>query len=193
MKRLKSNLGAVAFALVVCLFMVALFTPEKPKPGPANPPAVSQPEISEPDESLPDEPQPAERPQMREDTIYSFLGKPVVLNDSVLEQINVIAKRDSKLSCHDRILQICDVKWGINFSSSGIRLITSVNIDDPKMKQVLRYLNKLYGKPYDDNEDEGIICWSSSADPHDIYKPPCTLVRLRGIHGDDGGTALFFE
>ena len=127
------------------------------------------------------------------DTINSFLGKQVVINDSVIEQISVIAQLDDKLSYSDSIIQICDVKWRINLSLPSIVLFTSVNPDEPQMKQVVNYLNGIYGKPYDDEEDGFDIKWSSSPDPDDIFNGVSTLVHLRRVHSEEGGTFLMFN
>jgi hypothetical protein len=59
------------------------------------------------------------------------------------------------------------------------------------MKQVVKYLIGIYGKPYE--EDGYDIKWSSSDDPVDIFRPGSTLVRLRRVHSDEGGTFLFFD
>ena len=131
-----------------------------------------------------------------QDTIFSFLGKPIVINDKIYEQISAIAAQDKMLSYSDSIIQIGDVRWRINLMSDGIVLLTSVQPDDPKMKQVVKYLNRIYGKPYQDDEDEEDgydIKWSSSDDPVDIFRPGSTLVRLRRVHSDEGGTFLFFD
>jgi hypothetical protein len=80
--------------------------------------------------------------------------------------------------------------------SDGIVLMTSVQPDDPKMKQVVKYLNRIYGKPYQDDEDEEDgydIKWSSSNDPNDIFKLGSTLVHLRRIRSEEGGTCLIFQ
>ena len=52
---------------------------------------------------------------MPKDTIQSFLGKQLLLNDSVYEQISFIASQDKMLSYKDSILQIGDVRWRVNF------------------------------------------------------------------------------
>lgn len=69
-----------------------------------------------------------------QDTIQSFLGRPVVINDSVCEQIGAIATQDEILSCEDSIVTIAGVKWRINLMQKGVVLMTSVQPDDPKMK-----------------------------------------------------------
>ena len=126
-----------------------------------------------------------------QDTISSFLGKPIEINDKIYEQISAIAAQDKMLSYSDSIIQIGDVRWRINLMSDGIVLLTSVQPDDPKMKQVVKYLIGIYGKPYE--EDGYDIKWSSSDDPVDIFRPGSTLVRLRRVHSDEGGTFLFFD
>jgi hypothetical protein len=131
-----------------------------------------------------------------QDTISSFLGKPIVINDKIYDQLSAIAAQDKMLSYSDSIIQIGDVRWRVNLMSGGIVLMTSVQPDDPKMKQVVKYLNRIYGKPYQDDEDEEDgydIKWSSSDDPVDIFRPGSTLVRLRRVHSDEGGTFLFFD
>ncbi|MBO4464291.1 MAG: YdcF family protein [Prevotella sp.] len=122
-----------------------------------------------------------------QDMIRSFLGKPIIMNDFICEQIAAIAEQDTMLSYGDSILQIGDVKWRINIIPNGVALLTSVQPDDPKMKQVDMYLNRIYGKPYDDEEDGFSIKWSSSEDSLGR-----TLVHLRRVHSEEGGTFLFF-
>ena len=127
------------------------------------------------------------------DTIYSFFGKPIIINDSICEQISVMAERDKMLSYNDSIVQIGDVRWRVNLMPDGIALLTSVQPDDPKMKQVVKYLKSLYGKPYQEDEDGYSIKWSSSDDSIDIFRPGSTLVHLRRVHSEEGGTFLFFK
>lgn len=100
-------------------------------------------------------------------------------------QIASIAEQDKTLSYNDSILQIGDVKWRINILSDGVALMTSVQPDDPKMKQVVKYLNSIYGNPYD-GEDTFSMKWSSS------YKPGSKLVHLRRVNSEEGGTFLIF-
>lgn len=127
------------------------------------------------------------------DTIYSFLGKPIIINDYVCEQISDIAEQDKMLSYNDSIVQIGDVRWRVNLMSDGIALLTSVQPEDPKMKQVVKYLKSLYGKTYQEDEDGYSIKWSSSDNSLDIFRPGSTLVHLRRVHSEEGGTFLFFK
>ena len=126
-----------------------------------------------------------------QDTISSFLGKPIVINDKIYEQISAIAVQDKMLSYSDSIIQIGDVKWCVNLMSNNIVLMTSVQPDDPKMKQVVKYLTGIYGKPYE--EDDYDIKWSSSDNSSDIFRPGSTLVHLRRVHSEEGGTFLYFK
>ena len=59
----------------------------------------------------------------------------------------------------------------MNLRLPSIALLTSVQPDDPKMKQVVKYLNGIYGKPYEDEEDGYDIKWSSSDDSLDLFRP----------------------
>ena len=125
-----------------------------------------------------------------QDSIQSFFGEPIILDISIYEQIFEIAKQDKMLSYSDSILQIGDVRWRVNFDLPNIILCTSVQPDDPKMIQVVKYIDSIYGKPYYDEED-GFSCkWSSSDDSLDIFKPNSTLVHLRRIHSKKGGTLI---
>lgn len=126
-------------------------------------------------------------------TIYSFFGKPIIINDSLCEQIVSIAGQDEMLSYNDSIIKIGEVWWRLNVMPNSIALMTSVQPDDPKMKHVIKYLNGIYGKPYDDHEDGYSIKWSSSGDSSDVFRPGSTLVHLRRVHTEEGGTFLIFQ
>jgi len=126
-------------------------------------------------------------------TIYSFFGKPIIINDSLCEQIVSIAGQDEMLSYNDSIIKIGEVWWRLNLMPNSIALMTSVQPDDPKMKHVIKYLNGIYGKPYDDHEDGYSIKWSSSGDSLDVFRPGSTLVHLRRVHTEEGGTFLIFK
>ena len=128
-----------------------------------------------------------------QDTVSSFFGKPIVINDKIYDQISAIATQDKMLSYSDSIIQIGNVRWRVNLKSDNIVLMTSVQPDDPKMKQVVKYLSDIYGKPYEDEEDGYDIKWSSSDNPSDIFRPGSTLVHLRRVHTEEGGTFLFFK
>ena len=50
-----------------------------------------------------------------QDTISSFWGKPIVINDKICEQISAIAAQDKKLSYSDSIIQIVNVRWRVKY------------------------------------------------------------------------------
>lgn len=131
--------------------------------------------------------------QIAVDTIASFFGHKLVVNDSVFQQIEKIASKDPFLSVKGKVLKTGKVGWGINVHTGSIVLLSSVQPDDPKMLEVVKYLNKIYGKPYEDEEDGFNIKWSSSKDSLDILAPGCSLVHLRDVHSEEGGTFLSFQ
>lgn len=90
----------------------------------------------------------------------------------------------------DSIVQIGDVKWRVNKSESGDVLFTSMDFDAPEMQEVIDSLNSLYGEPYE--VEDGDIKWSSSTDPNNPLDGNSTLVHLRRVHSDEGGTLLIF-
>lgn len=128
-----------------------------------------------------------------QDTVSSFLGKPIVINDKIYDQISAIATQDKMLSYSDSIIQIGNVRWRVNLKSDNIVLMTSVQPDDPKMKQVVKYITGIYGKPYENEEDGYDIKWSSPDNTSDTFRPHSTFVHLRRVHSEEGGTFLFFK
>ena len=75
------------------------------------------------------------------DTI-SFFGKPIVMDDwtSIHHQIRVIASDDDMLcyesGIHNRTLSVGKVKFGVHVDDDGIILVSSTEVDAPKMKRV---------------------------------------------------------
>lgn len=127
-----------------------------------------------------------------QEIINSFLGRPLIINNRVYEQIAAISSKDDMLAYNDSIIQIGEVRWRVNLDLPRVVLFTSVQPDDPKMKQVVEYLNSIYGKPYD-GEDVFSIKWSSSNDSLDIFRGGSTLVHLRRVYSEEGGTFLIFN
>ena len=127
-----------------------------------------------------------------QDTIHSFLGKPIIDNGLIYEQIAAIAAQEELLSYSDSILQIGEIRWRVNLDLPRIVLFTSVQPDNPKMEQVVKYLNRIYGKPYD-GEDAFSMKWSSSGDSLNIFEAGSTLVHLRRVSSEEGGTILMFN
>lgn len=131
----------------------------------------------------------------RNDTVckvVSFFGEKVVLDDSahVMQQIKEIAAKNDMLSVEGYVLTVGDVGFGIGINirehSNFITLISSVQIDDRKMKKVRNYLNKIYGQMTDAGED--FYYWYASE--NDSYPGS---IRMRRLHSDESGTVMFFE
>ena len=125
------------------------------------------------------------------DTI-SFFGKPIVMDDwtSIHHQIRVIASEDDMLSyesgIHNRTLSVGKVKFGVNIDGDGIILISSTEVDAPKMKQVVAYLKGIYGAPEEDEPDN--YWWYVGREGGYHGK----TVRMRPLHSEEGGTVLLF-
>lgn|GEM_PF-5919796 len=125
------------------------------------------------------------------DTI-SFFGKPVVMDDwtSILHQIRVIASEDDMLryesGVHYRTLSVGKVKFGVNVDGDGISLISSTEIDDPKMIQVVEYINGIYATPEEDEPDN--YWWRVKHDG----KCHGNTVRMRPLHSEEQGSVLLF-
>lgn len=119
----------------------------------------------------------------------SFFGHKLIWQsvDSVKMQIAAIAKRERNLVYKDNVLSVCGVDWGVNIRGGQIVLLTSHNPEEPKMKKVVRYLTKKYGKPEVDDNDEYRLRWYKRPDTF-----PNAAVQLRRVHGDGNGTFLFF-
>ncbi len=126
------------------------------------------------------------------DTI-SFFGKPIVMDDwtSIHHQIRVIASEDDMLcyesGIHNRTLSVGKVKFGVNIDGDGIILVSSTEVDAPKMKQVVEYLKGIYGVPVEDEPDN--YWWHVGRDGGYHGK----TVRMRPLHSEEGGTVLLFN
>ena len=108
-------------------------------------------------------------------------------------QIVTIKAKENHYSNIDSIIQIGNVRWRVNMKKSEVVLFTSVVPDAPQMKQVIQYLNDIFGKPYENEEDGFDIKWSSSTKPNGILGGNSTLVYLRRVHSEKGGTMLIFH
>lgn len=127
----------------------------------------------------------------RNDTVckvVSFFGEKVVLDDSahVMQRIKEIAAKNDMLSVEGFVLTVGDVRFGIKVHENFISLLSSVQIDDRKMKKVRKYLNKIYGQMTDAGEDN--YYWYASE--NDRYPGS---IRMRCSHSDEGGTVVFLS
>ena len=120
----------------------------------------------------------------------SFFGKLVVLDDSthIMQQITEIVESDTMLSISGRVLTVGQVGFGINIHSGFLSLLSSTQVDDPKIKEVVEYLSSIYGEPEEDEPDD--YWWRESADGDNLGR---LIVRMRPLHSEEGGTVLFFE
>ena len=119
------------------------------------------------------------------DTI-SFFGKTLVMDDSahIIEQIKDIVDEDEMLTIKDNVITVCKVGFGINIHDNGVLLISSTQVDDPKIKTVVKYLNTLYGTA---SEEESDNYWWCKEDYNG------NTIRLRPLHSEEGGTVILFD
>jgi hypothetical protein len=110
---------------------------------------------------------------------------------SIHHQIRVIASDDDMLcyesGIHNRTLSVGKVKFGVNVDGDGIILVSSTEVDAPKMKQVVEYLKGIYGVPVEDEPDNYL--WHVGRDGGYHGK----TVRMRPLHSEEGGTVLLFN
>ncbi len=124
-----------------------------------------------------------------QDTIYSFLGKPIIINDSVFTRISEVAAQDRMLTYNsDSTLQIGDVKWNIKFTAYDMVLYTSTKTDDSRMKEVINYLSSIYGEPWTTEREPNTYYWP---EPFTNSATQKTDVRLR--QGYPCGFRILFE
>ena len=105
----------------------------------------------------------------------TFFGKTILIDDSVhiMQQIKTIAEEDDLLSIDGQVLTIGEAGFGINLHDDGVVLISSTQVDDPKVKIVVNYLNSLYGTA---NETEPDNYWWNKEDYNG------NTIRLRPLH-----------
>lgn len=130
------------------------------------------------------------------DTIY-FFGKPIVMDDrtSIHHQIRTIALSDSMLTYKTdgdkQVLTVGEVGFGVNIHrDNSIVLISSTQIDDPRIIPIVKYLNGLYGEAYE-NEDDNYQ-WQAykyqSNKRHNVQS-----IKLRPLRGsEEGGSVIIF-
>lgn len=109
----------------------------------------------------------------------SQCGETVIVEDVIEDMLE-----------EDSIECIGGVIWRVNKEEAGEVLFTSMDFDAPEMKQVVNTFTSIYGEPYE--VVDGNIKWSSSTDPNNPLDEDSTLVHLRRVHSDEGGTLLIF-
>lgn len=126
--------------------------------------------------------------EFRNDTL-PFFGMTVLMDDSthIMQQIKEIAESDSMLSLDGNVLTVVETGFGVNLHSDGITLITSEQVESPKVEAVVEYLDGLYGKASVDDE---VNYWWRLDEYHAATFP--YAIRLRPLRSDDGGTVVMF-
>ena len=126
------------------------------------------------------------------DTI-SFFGKPIAMDDwtGILHQIRMIAEKDSMLTyttdVDTRVLTVCGVSFGVNVhGDNSIVLISSTQVDDPRIIPIVKYLNGIYGEAYEDEPDN--YWWGK-----DGRSSVGATVRMRPLHSEEGGCVIIFN
>jgi hypothetical protein len=109
-----------------------------------------------------------------------FFGGTVFMDDSVhiMQQIKAVAKKDDFLSVDGRVLTIGEVAFGISLHDNGVRLISSTQVDDPKLKTIVKFLNRFYGISKEENPN--YYYWRNNG----------KTIRLRPLHSEEGGTVI---
>ena len=110
-----------------------------------------------------------------------FFGKTILMDDSahIMQQILDIVEEDDLLSVDGQVLTVGKVVFGINLHDDGVVLISSTQVDDPKVKIIVKYLNSLYGT-------------ASEEEPDNYWWPNDKTIRLRPLHSEESGTVIMF-
>ena len=129
------------------------------------------------------------------DTI-SFFGESVVMDDwtGILHQIRMIAEKDRMLTyttdVDTRVLTVCGVDFGVNIhGDNSIVLVSSTQVDDPRIESIVKYLNRIYGEA---TEEEPYHYWWRVRKPNSMH---CTeTIRLRSVScSEEGGCVIMFN
>lgn len=119
----------------------------------------------------------------------SFFGKTIAIDDSthIMQRIKDVVAGDENLSIEGSVLTIRDVGFGINLRDDGVVLISSTQVDEPKIKPVVKYLNGIYDTAKVDEPDN---FWWCAEGPNDFVCEK--TIRLRPLHSEEGGTMILF-
>lgn len=129
------------------------------------------------------------------DTI-SFFGESVVMNDwtGILHQIRMIAEKDGMLTymtdVDTRVLTVCGIGFGVNIhGDNSIVLVSSTQVDDPRIASIVKYLNGIYGEA---TEEEPYHYWWRVRKPNSMH---CTeTIRLCSVScSEEGGCVIMFN
>ena len=123
-----------------------------------------------------------------QDTITSFFGKLIIINESLFTQISVVAAQDEMLTYNNRILQIGDVKWQISLTAYRLILHTATKTDDPRMKEVVKYLSSIYGEPGITEDMPNTYFW-----PETFYHQKTQNTEVKLCAGHSEGSRIYFK
>ena len=125
-----------------------------------------------------------------QDTIYSFLGKPIVISDSVFTRISEVAVEDTMLTYNrDSTLQIGNIKWKIQFTEYHMVLYTSTKVDNSHITEIVKYLSSIYGEPWTIEKDPNSYYWPKTLTDSRPYN---TKVHLQWRNRNDYGAHISF-
>ena len=142
----------------------------------------------------------AEHPGEQVEDVYtkntiSFFGQTLIMDDSihVMQQIKEIAGNDSMLLLDGKVLTVGEIGFGVNIhlpknQEGHVALLSSIQVDDSKMKKVKRYLDGIYGMACE--EEPYCYKWHAEDSNKIIYG---NLIRMREVYSDEGGTWLIFH
>ena len=82
------------------------------------------------------------------------------------------------------VLSIGEVEFGVNVHEKEIILISSTQVDDPKVKPIVNYLNGIFGEAWEDEPDN--YWWNNNGQ----CKALGSTIRLRPLHSEEGGTVI---
>lgn len=120
-----------------------------------------------------------------------FLGHYIDCNsDSVYYAFDKAFAKDKNVSFNMETgdITICGTTFYVN--QGGTILMSSVKPESKAMKKVVTYLNRLYGKAYEQSPEDYV--WPAYRDSTlDEKRNP--NIHLRRTRGEEGGTAIIFD
>ena len=93
-----------------------------------------------------------------------------------------------KISFEHPLITIGEVTFAVSVLKDNIVLISSTQVDDPKVMLVVNYLNSIYGEAWEDEPDN--YWWNTYG--HNKVLGGST-VRLRPLHSEEGGTVIIID
>lgn len=120
-----------------------------------------------------------------------FLGHYIDCNsDSVYYAFDKAFAKDKNVSFNMETgdITICGTTFYVN--QGGTIFMSSVQPESKAMKKVVTYLNRLYGKAYEQSPEDYV--WPAFKDST-LDEKRYPNIHLRRTRGEDGGTAIIFN